>query len=72
MSKNPPLLQEYSLTPSEIKLLRQKASEIKHLEEGELELIQAWSDPRNPPPRYLFEHWEQLLVNGLILMKRLR
>ena len=82
MSKNPPLLQEYSpallslipmlfaawsdsvLTPSEIKLLRQKASEIKHLEEGELELIQAWSDPRNPPPRYLFEHWEQLLVKA--------
>ena len=82
MSKNPPLLQDYSpallslipmlfaawsdsvLTPSEIKLLRQKASEIKHLAEGELELIQTWSDPRNPPPRYLFEHWEQLLVKA--------
>jgi len=52
------------LTPSEIKLLRQKASEIKHLGEGELELIQTWSDPRNPPPRYLFEHWEALLVRA--------
>ena len=79
MSKNPPVLQEYSpallslipmlfaawsdavLTPSEIKLLRKKAGQLQQLRAGELELIKNWSDPRNPPPRYLFEHWEQLL-----------
>ena len=82
MSKNPPLLQEYSpallslipmlfaawsdsvLTPSEIKLLRTQASNLKQLGKEELELLQNWSDPRNPPPRYLFEHWEQLLVKA--------
>lgn len=52
------------LTPSEIKLLRKKVSQMKQLKEGELELIQSWSDPRNPPPRYLFEHWEQMLVKA--------
>ena len=82
MSKNPPLLEDYSpalrsllpmlfaawsdavLTPSEIKLLRSKVAQMKQLKEGELELIKTWSDPRNPPPRYLFEHWEQLLVKA--------
>jgi len=52
------------LTPSEIKLLRSQASKIKHVKEGELELLLSWSDPRIPPPRYLFEHWEQMLVKA--------
>ena len=52
------------LTPSEIQFLHDRVSKMEQLKEGELELIKAWSDPRNPPPRYLFEQWERMIVQA--------
>ena len=52
------------LTPSEIKLLKEKAGEINHLEAGELELLASWCNPRTPPSRYEFEQWEMLIVKA--------
>ena len=52
------------LTPSEIAFLQKRVSEMKQLKEEELALIKSWSDPRNPPPRYLFEHWERMIIEA--------
>lgn len=50
------------LSPSQVKYLTKKVSSLKFLGKGETELIQTWMNPRNPPSRQLFLHWENTLV----------
>ena len=46
------------LSPSEVKLLRQKVQELQFLKPQEKAILQQWMNPANPPSRELFKHWE--------------
>ncbi len=50
------------LTPSEVKYLAQKIDTLNFLSEGEQDLVKKWMNPRNPPSRQLFLHWESTIV----------
>ena len=52
------------LTPSEVRYLAKKIDSLQFLSEGEQTLIKMWMNPRYPPSRQLFLHWETTLVNG--------
>ena len=49
------------LSPSEVRLLEKKASELTFLTAAEKELLRRWTNPRTPPSRELFQHWRILL-----------
>ncbi len=50
-----------ALTPSEVKLLREKIDALSFLSEADKKLLQKWSDPRILPSRELFQHWKMVL-----------
>ena len=52
------------LSPSEVKYLRQKVATLNFLNKQEAKLIAEWSNPKNPPSRQLFLHWEKILVQA--------
>ncbi len=49
------------LSPSEVKLIKNKVAQLPFLEKEDLILLDAWSDPTNPPSKELFRHWVSLL-----------
>ncbi len=52
------------LSPSEIKYLQQKVIRLKFLNEKETQLVRQWSNPKAPPSRQLFQHWEKILIQA--------
>lgn len=55
---------DHVLTPSEIRLLREKIDGLVFLSEADKTLLQEWSDPRVLPDRQLFQHWKIILRNA--------
>ncbi len=52
------------LTPSEVKYLSKKVDTLNFLSEGEQDMVKRWMNPRNPPSRQLFLHWETTIVTA--------
>jgi len=46
------------LSPSEADFLRRRVEALGLIDEEEREVVRQWSDPRRPPSRELFKHWE--------------
>ena len=49
------------LSPSEVKLIRQKIRSMSFLSKKEIKLLLQWGDPSNPPSRNLFKQWKEVL-----------
>ena len=49
------------LTPSEVRLLRERIKTLKFLSEADKRLLEKWSDPRMLLDRQLFHHWKIVL-----------
>ena len=49
------------LSPSEIKLIQKKISELDFLTDEDILTLKEWSDPKNPPSPHLFKHWVNLM-----------
>lgn len=49
------------LSPSEVHLLEEQVQSMSFLKEAEKEVLQQWSNPKQPPSRELFKHWEIVL-----------
>ena len=49
------------LTPSEIRLLKQKATQLTYLSDADRRLLSQWTNPAQPPDRELFQMWRVLL-----------
>lgn len=52
------------LTPTEVKFLSKQVGNLSFLKEAEQDLVKSWMNPRTPPSRQLYLHWESILVNG--------
>lgn len=52
------------LTPTEVIFLAKKVDTLQFLKEGEQDLVKSWMNPRTPPSRQLFLHWEGILKGG--------
>ena len=52
------------LTPSEVRYLSKKVDTLAFLTAGEQEMVKMWMNPRNPPSRQLFLHWENTIVTA--------
>ena len=46
------------LTPTEIKVLKEKAGQLPFLTQSDKIVLQEWTNPRKPPSRELFKYWE--------------
>ncbi|MEM1219458.1 MAG: acyl-CoA dehydrogenase [Bacteroidota bacterium] len=49
------------LSPSEVRVLQHKVSQLASLTADDLELIQKWTNPQSPPSRELFQNWRIIL-----------
>jgi len=49
------------LSPSEVRLIRKKIKQLPFLDKADKKLLDAWSDPSNPPSKTLFKHWVALI-----------
>ncbi len=49
------------LSPSEVKIIREKIKEMPWLSSKEKKIINDWSNPKNPPSEELIEHWVALI-----------
>ncbi len=52
------------LSPSEVKLIRNKVKELDFLTKEDKELLLKWWDPSTPPPHALFKEWISILQNA--------
>jgi len=52
------------LTPSEVKYLSKKVDTLNFLSAEEQAMVKTWMNPRNPPSRQLFLHWENTIVTA--------
>ena len=52
------------LTPTEVKFLLKKVDTLQFLPEEEQALVKSWMNPRTPPSRPLYLHWENILKKG--------
>jgi len=50
------------LTPSEVRYLSKKVNTLNFLNEEEQALVKKWMNPRTPPSRHLYLHWENTIV----------
>ena len=46
------------LSPSEVNFLSEKVKAFQFLKEEEKAIVESWSNPKYPPSRELFKHWE--------------
>ncbi|MEO1713868.1 MAG: acyl-CoA dehydrogenase family protein, partial [Bacteroidota bacterium] len=49
------------LSPSEVRILQKKVSQLPSLTAADLALIQKWTNPQAPPSRELFQNWRIIL-----------
>jgi len=59
------------LSPSEVKMLRGRMSELAFLTKEDVELLKSWSHPMYPPSRELFQQWQIVLRNAGATMDNL-
>lgn len=52
------------LTPSEVRFLSKKVDTLTFLTDEEQALVKKWMNPRNPPSRHLYLHWENTIVKS--------
>jgi len=52
------------LTPTEVSFLSKKIDTLQFLKEEEQYLVKSWMNPRTPPTRQLYLHWENSLRKG--------
>jgi len=52
------------LTPTEVKFLLKQVDTLQFLTEEEQNLVRTWMNPRTPPSRQLYLHWENILRKG--------
>jgi acyl-CoA oxidase len=52
------------LSPSEVRLLESKLSELKFLTENDKKVLKSWCNPKRPPSRELFQQWKIVLKNA--------
>lgn len=49
------------LSPSEVKILREKVAKLAFLSDQDHQVLRRWADPAHPPTRDLFKFWEILI-----------
>ncbi len=58
------------LSPSEVKLIRNKVNELEFLTIAEKRQLVEWTDPSNPPAPDLFKHWVNVLRKQAIKLPK--
>jgi acyl-CoA oxidase len=58
------------LSPSEVRLLNQKAKDLNFLKEEDFPILKSWMNPRQPPSRQLFLSWERALISAAQLLPK--